>query len=156
MTTARFPATRSSTTRASLQAHITLAATYAAFQSMPDRCDAEPHGASRRAHVCSSALLGSIFFPSWGPPAFGTISILADFRDRLVEGQRAMGASDASLQNVTALGELGRASAAATALAEQVGRDRHRLSRVIRTPYFAYPCSYFASSVRLALSRRDD
>ncbi len=96
---------------------------------------------------CSEAF----FFPSWGPPAFGTISILADFRDRLVEGQRAMGASDASLQIVTALGELGRASAAATALAEQVGRDRHRLARVIRTPYFALSVLLFCVFCALSL-----
>ncbi len=111
-------------------------------------------GATRRVSTSSRVqqrIARKHFFPELGPTAFGTISILADFRDRLVEGQRAMGASDASLQIVTALGELGWASAAATALAEQVGRDRHRLSRVIRTPYFALSVLLFCVFCALSL-----
>ena len=111
-------------------------------------------GATRRASTSSRVrqrIARKHFCPDWDPSAFGTISILADFRDRLVEGQRAMGASDASLQIVTALGELRQASAAATALAGQVGRDRHRLARVIRAPYFALSVLLFCVFCALSL-----
>ena len=100
--------------------------------------------------TCAAAHCSGEFLPGLGPTSLRDHQHPCRLSRSACRGAACDG-RERCLQIVTALGELRRASAAATALAGQVGRDRQRLARVIRTLYFALSVLLFCVIFALSL-----